>query len=151
MLNKVTIIGNLGHEPKITNTQNGNICATLNVAVTERGYKLANGTQIPEHTEWFNVVIWGKLATVAQNYLHKGSKVYIEGKLRTREYTAKDGSKKKTTEVLTDSLIMLSPKSEQTNHQTNTSYQQPIPQYMQNAVDVAQNLFKKDEGEDLPF
>lgn len=160
MLNKITIIGNLGHEPKISNTNNGNTCATLSVAVTEKGYTLANGTQIQEHTEWFNVVIWGKLANVAGQYLHKGSKVYVEGKLRTREYTAKDGTKKKATEVICDNFIMLSSKQESNAGGTPPQQQQTnMQQQLQNVanpygvpnIKVSPTVSQQDTEPDLPF
>lgn len=87
MLNKAQVIGFLGADPKITVINGGQTkIASFNVATTDKGYSLPNGTQVPEKTEWHNVVCFGKVADVVEKYLRKGSKVFIEGKMRTRTY-----------------------------------------------------------------
>lgn len=111
MLNKAQVIGNLGQDPKVTPLNNGeNKVASFSVATTEKGYTLRNGTQVPEKTEWHNIVCFGSLAEVASRYLHKGSKVFIEGKMRTRSYEDKQGIKRYLTEINAETLEMLDPK-----------------------------------------
>jgi single-strand DNA-binding protein len=99
-LNKVMIIGRLGRDPEVRYTTDGKTVATFSVAA---GEKWEGG----EHTEWFNVVTWAKLAEICQKYLHKGSQVYIEGKLRTREWEGRDQQKRKQVEVIANQMIML--------------------------------------------
>lgn len=77
-INKATIIGFVGQEPKVETLQTGTKVASFSVATTEKGYTTQGGTTIPDKTEWHNIVLWGKLADVAGQYLHKGSMVYVE-------------------------------------------------------------------------
>ena len=113
-LNKVTLIGNLGDNPEIRSMNNGGKVATLSLATSE-GWKDKNTGEKREKTEWHRVVIFGDgLVRVAENYLKKGSKVYIEGSLQTRKWQDRDGNDKYTTEVVVQgfggSLIMLDKK-----------------------------------------
>ena len=105
MLNKVMIIGNLGKDPEIRYTQSGSAVASFNVATTER-FKDKNGQQ-QDQTEWHRIVAWGRLAEICGEYLHKGSKVYIEGKLQTRKWTDQNGNEKYTTEIIAREMKML--------------------------------------------
>ena len=98
MINKVILVGNLGREPEIKFTSDGKAIANLAVATSESWKDKNTGEKI-EKTEWHRVVIFGRLADIAQKYLHKGSKVYIEGQLRTRSWE-QNGEKKYTTEVV---------------------------------------------------
>ena len=100
-INKVILIGNLGNEPEIRSTGAGALIATLSVATSE-SWRDRNTGQQQERTEWHRVVIFGKLAEIAQQYLHKGSKVYLEGKLQTRKWQGQDGQDRYTTEVVID-------------------------------------------------
>lgn len=102
-INKVILIGNLGNEPEIRSTPSGTIIATLSVATSE-SWKDRNTGQQQEKTEWHRVVIFGKLAEITQQYLHKGSKVYLEGKLQTRKWQGQDGQDRYTTEIIVDSF-----------------------------------------------
>lgn len=102
-INKVILIGNLCNEPEIRSTTSGTIIATLSVATTE-SWKDRNTGQQQEKTEWHRVVIFGKLAEITQQYLHKGSKVYLEGKLQTRKWQGQDGQDRYTTEIIVDSF-----------------------------------------------
>ncbi len=108
MLNKVMLIGNLGKDPEIRYTQSGAAVATFNVATTEN-WKDKDG-QKQESTEWHRVVAWAKLAETCGEYLHKGSKVYIEGKLQTRKWQDQNGNDKFTTEIVAREMKMLSPR-----------------------------------------
>jgi single-strand DNA-binding protein len=107
MVNKVILLGNLGKDPIVRRTENGVAVATFSLATSER-YKDKDGNP-QEKTEWHNVVLWRGLAEVAEKYLHKGDKVYIEGKLTTRSYE-QDGIKKYVTEIVADTMNMLTPK-----------------------------------------
>ena len=105
MLNKVQLIGNLGRDPEVKATNGGESVATFNVATSER-WKGKDG-QMQEATEWHNVVVWGKLAGICGDYLNKGMKVYIEGRLKQRKYTGKDGVEKYVTEIICNEMKML--------------------------------------------
>lgn len=115
-LNKVMIIGHLGRDPEARQAGDSTV-ANFTVAVTDR-YKSRDGQQ-QERTEWVNVVCWRRLAEIAQQYLRKGSPVYIEGRLQTRKWQDKDGNDRYTTEVVADNFQMLGGKQ---------SAQAPAPQ-----------------------
>jgi len=100
-INKVILIGNLGAGPEVRYMPSGDPVANLRLATSE-SWKDRETGETKERTEWHNVVIFGKVAEVAKTYLHKGSKVYIEGKLRTRKWQAQDGQDRYTTEVVVD-------------------------------------------------
>ena len=106
-LNKVMLIGNLGRDPEVRYVMQDVPVATFTVATTEKGYRLANGTEVPDQTEWHNVVLWRGLAKIAEQYLHKGDKVYIEGKIKTRTYDDKNGVQKRITESIADNMELL--------------------------------------------
>jgi single-strand DNA-binding protein len=108
MLNKVMLIGNLGKDPEIRYTQSGTAVATFNVATTER-WKDKDG-QTQDSTEWHRIVAWQKLAETCGTFLHKGSKVYIEGKLQTRKWQDQNGNDKYTTEIIAREMKMLDSK-----------------------------------------
>lgn len=103
-LNKVQLIGNLGKDPELKYTPSGVAVATFSIATSE-SWKDQEGNQ-QEKTEWHNIVAWRKLAEICGEYLKKGKKVYLEGKLQTRNYE-KDGVKRYVTEIVADQLIML--------------------------------------------
>lgn len=97
-VNKVILVGNLGNEPDVRYTQSGDAMATISIATSEAWRDKNTGEQ-KEVTEWHRVVFFGKLAEIVKQYLHKGSKVYVEGQLRTRKWQDKDGQDRYTTEV----------------------------------------------------
>ena len=105
MINKAIIVGNLGQDPEIRYTQNGSQVATFTVATTER-WRDQEGQQ-QEATEWHRIVAWRKLAEICGNYLHKGSKVYIEGKIQTRKWQDQNGNDRYTTEIVAREMKML--------------------------------------------
>lgn len=144
-INKATIIGFVGQEPKVDTLQSGVKVASISVATTEKGYTTQNGTTIPDRTEWHNIVLWGKLAEVAGTYLHKGSSVYIEGKIRTRSYDDRNGVKRYVTEIHADVMQMLDRRQEQGGAQQS----QP---YRQQAQPQPQNPFAgSSDDDDMPF
>lgn len=112
-LNKLMLIGHVGKEPEVRALEGGAKVATFSLATTDKGYTLANGTQVPERTEWHNVVVWRNLADVVEKHVHKGDKLYLEGKVRTRSYDDSRGIKRYITEVFVDYMEMLSPKPHQ--------------------------------------
>lgn len=105
-INKVILIGNLGADPEIRATQSGDSVATLRIATSETWKDKQTGERM-ERTEWHRVILWRRLAEIAQQYLHKGSKVYIEGKLQTRAWTDQSGQNRYTTEIVGNELQML--------------------------------------------
>jgi len=105
MLNKVMLIGNLGADPETRFTQDGTCVCNLRVATTEK-FKNRNGER-QERTEWHRVVMWGKLGEIANQYLSKGSRVYIEGKIETRKWQNRDGNDQYTTEIRANEMKML--------------------------------------------
>ena len=122
-LNRVTIMGHLGQDPEVKYTQSGNAVANFSVAAAEKWKDKSGEPQ--EHTEWFRVSAWGKLAEICGQYLTKGAAVYIEGKLRTRKWQDKDGQDRYTTEVIASSMQMLGGKGERT--ESRSSQPPPAP------------------------
>lgn len=108
MINKVILIGNLGDDPEIRYTQAGTPVCSFRIATTER-WKGQDG-QRQEQTEWHNIVAWQRLAEICSEFLAKGSKVYIEGKLQTRKWQDQNGNDRYTTEVIARDMQMLSPR-----------------------------------------
>ena len=111
MLNKIMLIGNLGKDPEMNYTQNGTALTKFSLAVS-RSYKTSSGEKRDE-TEWFNIVAWDKLAELCNQYLHKGSKAYIEGRLSQRKYTDKNGIERYAFDVVASDMQILTPKSAQ--------------------------------------
>ncbi|WP_298268897.1 single-stranded DNA-binding protein [Geobacter sp.] len=109
-LNKVMLIGNLGKDPEVRYTPAGTAVASFSLATSER-FKNKNG-EWEEKTEWHNVVLWGRQAEVAGEYLSKGKTVYIEGRLQTRKWQDKDGRDRWTTEVVGEKMQMLGARGE---------------------------------------
>ena len=106
MINKVILIGNVGADPEVGALEGGVKVARLRIATTERIYNRQT-QETKEHTEWHNVTLWRNLADVADRFIRKGSQVYIEGSLRTRDWTDKDGNKRYATEIVANDLKML--------------------------------------------
>ena len=104
---KIILLGDVGKEPEVRKLDSGMSVANFSLATSKRGYTLANGTRVPEQTEWHNLVVWRGLADVVEKYVHKGDKLYIEGKIKTRSYDDKQGVKRYITEIYVDNLEML--------------------------------------------
>mgnify|MGYP001258071573 FL=1 len=111
-VNKVILLGHVGKDPEIRQSENNIKVASFPLATTERGYTLKNGTQVPDRTEWHNIVVWRGLADVVDKFVHKGDKRYIEGKIKSRSYQDNNGLTRYVTEVMVDQLEMLSPKEQ---------------------------------------
>ena len=112
MLNKIMLIGNLGKDPEMNYTQDGIAVTRFSLAVNR--YTKNSAGERQEETEWFNIVAWRQLAETCNTYLHKGSKVYIEGRLTQRKYIDKTGVERSIVEVIANDMEMLTPKSAQT-------------------------------------
>ena len=127
-VNRQILIGNLGKDPEVRSSQSGVRVCRFTVAVTDKAYTASNGTQVPEHTEWFNIICFDKKADVAGQYLHKGDKVYIEGKTFTGEYQDQQGQTKRYTEVRCEVLELLTPKMQAQQPQQGYNPQPVQPQ-----------------------
>ena len=110
-MNKVMLIGNVGQEPEVRYVDQGVAVARIRLATTERGYTLQNGTQVPDRTDWHTVLLWRKLAEVVEKYVHKGDKLYIEGRIRYTTYDNKQGQRRYATEIWAENMEMLTPRS----------------------------------------
>ena len=138
-VNKVILIGNVGKDPDVRYLDNGVAVATFSLATTERGYTLQNGTQVSDRTEWHNIVLWRGLAQTAEKYVHKGDKLYIEGKIRSRSYDDQNGIKRSIVEIFADNMEMLTPRG------TAQPQQQPMQQQ------PVQQPVVENPSDDLPF
>ena len=114
MLNKIMLIGNLGRDPDMSYTPSGKAIAKFSLAVSRR-WTDREANERREETQWFNIVAWERLAETITQYLHKGSKVYIEGRMTSRKYTDKDGVERTAWEVIATEMEMLEPKGAATS------------------------------------
>lgn len=110
-MNKVMLIGNVGVDPEIRYVDQGVAVARVRLATTERGYTLPNGTQVPDRTDWHTILLWRKLAEIVEKYVHKGDKLYIEGRIRYTTWDDKQGQRHNATEIWADNMELLTPKS----------------------------------------
>lgn len=154
MLNKAQVIGYVGKEPKISTTQNNAKIASFSIATTEKSYTTPNGVTIPERTEWHNIVVFGKLADVIEKYVHKGSRMYVEGKMRTRAFTDKNGVQKTITEINVDNLEMLDSKPTQQSASANadvsqTNVRQTSQSHEQSVMFASEEM--RSGNDNLPF
>lgn len=154
-VNRVTILGNLGNDPEVKHTASGSAIANLTVATSESWNDKATGEK-REAVEWHRVVLFGKLAEVAGEYLRKGSQVYIEGQLRTRKWTDNAGVEKYTTEIVVGMngvMQMLGGKQEGKPQQQGGwgQPQQPKPQQQSKPAPSGQSVPPMDFSDDIPF
>ena len=154
-VNKVLLIGNVGKDPEVTYFDNGGVLAKFTLATTERGYTAANGTQVPDRTEWHTILLWRGLAEVAEKYVRKGTKIFIEGRIRTRTYDDVAGNTRYVTEIWGDNMELLGKKPEgqpsplstaPTAQPAAASEAQPKPGSTENPP-----LGGDNSNEDLPF
>ena len=153
-INKVILVGNLGNDPEVKQTASGSAIANLTVATSESWNDKATGEK-REAVEWHRVVLFGKLAEVAGEYLRKGSQVYIEGQLRTRKWTDNAGVEKYTTEIVVGMngvMQMLGGKQEGKPQQSGWGQpQQPKPQQQSKPSPSGPNVPPMDFPDDIPF
>ena len=168
-INKVILIGNMGDEPIFRQTSTGLAVANISLVTNEMKRNTETG-QITDSAEWHRVVLWGKLAEIANTYLHKGAQIYIEGHLRTKSYMDKQNQKRIITEIFADEMLMLGNKNIAQNVTENNSYEDKIsapstinkthtkkelPQTI-NHPKISQNLkpaitAQNDYSEEIPF
>jgi single-strand DNA-binding protein len=143
-LNRAQILGNLTRDPEMRNTQSGQSVANFGVA-TSAVWTDASG-QRQEKTEFHNIVAWGKLAEICGQYLGKGRKVYVEGRLQTREWETQEGQKRQRTEIVADNVIML-------DRPGNSNGGQGAPAYSRSSEPMIEKAVGMDEikVEDIPF
>jgi len=106
MVNKVILVGNVGRNPEVSFVERRPV-ATFSLATTERAYRSANGAEIPERTEWHRIVMWDHDAEIAERYITKGTKLYVEGKLRTRQWQDNNAIQRTVTEIYVDFFDIL--------------------------------------------
>lgn len=124
-INKVILIGNVGKDPEYNTLQDGTAVAKLTLATTE-SYRLKNG-ETQSRTDWHTIIVWRGLATFANQYLRKGSLIYVEGKLRSRQYEDKDGKKKYVTEIVAEQVVLLDKKTTATVTNIEDTSEEPLP------------------------
>ena len=130
------LIGNVGKDPEVRYYEQDQAVAQIRLATTEKGYTLPNGTQVPDRTDWHNVVFFRGLAKVVEKYVHKGDKLYVEGRIRYRSYDDQKGIKQYVTEIYADNMEMLSPKQ-------NSHAEQPTM--------VSESPVQPEDSDRLPF
>lgn len=140
-MNKVMLIGNVGTEPDVHYFEADQAVAKLRLATTERGYTLPNGTQVPDRTDWHNLLFDRRLAKIVEKYVHKGDKLYVEGRLRNRSYDDKRGIRHQYTEIEVENMEFLTPRSSVSSTQPSQSFQQTqTNQQSENDLDNADKL-----------
>jgi single-strand DNA-binding protein len=143
-MNKVMLIGNVGADPDVRYYDADQAVAQVRLATTERGYTLQNGTKVPDHTDWHNLLFYRGLAKIVEKFVHKGDKLYVEGRIRYRSYDDQRGVRKFVTEILVENMEMLTQKPAVTPA-TNPTLETPVQQ--------TQDTTEDDEDDDgiLPF
>lgn len=151
-VNKVILIGNLGKDPETRYAPSGDAICNFSIATTE-SWKDKNTGEKKEQTEWHRISMFGKLAEIASQYLKKGSSVYIEGSLRTRKWTDKDGQDRYTTEIKADSMKMLGGRPDGNGSQDDQGYTPPPPRNQQGSQPSGGRPKPSfdDLGDDIPF
>lgn len=166
MINKVILVGNVGVDPEIRTTESGVKVARVRLATTERIFNRQTN-ESSELTEWHTITLWRGLADVADRYVRKGSQLYIEGRLRTREWTDKDNIKRYSTEILADDMKLLGRRGDNQQGSSQGGFQQPTqpsggysqpsapaysqPSYAQPAQPAAAVPAPQEDPDDLPF
>ncbi|MBD3378360.1 single-stranded DNA-binding protein [candidate division KSB1 bacterium] len=140
-LNKVMLIGRLGADPELKYTPSNTAVLNMSIA-TNTSYKAQDGSQV-ENTEWHRIVAWRKLAEIINQYAKKGSQVYVEGRITTRSWEDKDGTKRYTTEVVADSIQLLGGRGERDTSSPPPAEEPPEAEFNQNQA--------AEDVDDLPF
>ena len=143
MVNKVILVGNVGADPEIKTLPSGTKVANLRLATSEK-YKNDRG-EVQTITEWHNIVLFEKLADVADKYIRKGTQIYVEGKIRTREYTPKDNVTRRITEIIGNTMQMLGSKPTATQTADAPALQESAPAPAPTPAPIPKDV------DDLPF
>jgi len=144
-INKVILVGNLGKDPEVRHLEGGAVVAKFPLATSET-YKTKDGQRV-DQTEWHNIVMWRGLAESAEKYLHKGTLVYIEGKIRTRSWEDKEGHKRYATEIVADTMTMLGGKKSEDHSNGHSENKSTQSQDETTSPTEPRN----NSGDDLPF
>lgn len=137
------LIGNVGADPDVRYFEVDQAIARVRLATTERGYTLPNGTQVPDRTDWHNLLFDKRLAKVVERYVHKGDKIYIEGRLRNRSYDDKRGVRHQYTEIDVENMELLTPRTAPTPSQ--------LPSDSTSKISAAVQTPVQNDGSELPF
>jgi len=150
-INKVILVGNLGKDPDVRYLEGGTAVANFPIATSETFKDRASGEK-KTNTEWHNIVVWRGLAEIAEKYLKKGSQIYLEGKLRTRQWQDKDGNNRYTTEIVADNLQMLGRKDDSSTPAAMKPSNAPTIAPVKETPNTPSEIDKStNEVEDLPF
>ena len=151
-LNKVMLIGHLGDEVKLHYFEGGNCIGRFPIATNETYTNRQTGEKVT-NTEWHNIVVRNKAAEICEKYLNKGDKIYVEGRLKTRQWQGEDGNTRYTTEIHVQDFTFLSTKQESMANAGPAAPGTPAaaPQQMQEPPAVAQPLAEQEDEDDLPF
>jgi len=147
MINKVILIGNAGADPEVRTLEGGAKVARINLATTERIYNRQT-QEAREHTEWHSLTLWRNLADVADRFVRKGSQIYVEGRIRSRDWTDKEGNKRYATEIVVDDLKLLGRKSEGSGAAAGNA---PAPKPEAETAIPAAPVMLEEGPDDLPF
>ena len=140
-VNKVILVGNVGKDPDVRYVETGVCVANFPLATSDRAYTTRSGTQVPEHTEWHNIVLWRGLAEVAEKYVRKGTQLYIEGKIRTRSWVdATTNQTRYITEIYADNMEILGRRQDGSQSVSAASSASSAPQVEESS-----------SADDLPF
>ncbi len=166
MINKVILVGNVGVDPEVRSMESGVKVARVRLATTERIFNRQTN-ETTEHTEWHTITLWRGLAETVDRYVRKGSQLYIEGRLRTREWTDRDNNKRYSTEIVADDMKLLGRRSDSPTagqplsgaSHPQQSYSQPSAapqpqsgyQQPQSSATPQQPVIPADDPDDLPF
>lgn len=149
-VNKVTLIGNLGNDPEVRYGKNGNAIANISLATAESWRDKDSGEQ-QERTEWHRIVFFGRLAEIVSEYLHKGSQVYVEGRLQTNKWQDKEGNDRYTTQIVANEMQMLGGRGGSTNNQEPAVEKSTDASSEQNKQSSPNQSSTDDFDEDIPF
>ena len=149
-VNKVTLIGNLGNDPEVRYGKNGNAIANISLATAESWRDKDSGEQ-QERTEWHRVVFFGRLAEIVSEYLHKGSQVYVEGRLQTNKWQDNEGNDRYTTQIVANEMQMLGGRGGSTNNQEPAVEKSTDASSEQNKQPSPNQSSTDDFDEDIPF
>ncbi len=141
-LNKIMLIGNLGRDPEMRFTPSGTAVTDFSLAVNRR--RRNQEGEYSDETEWFRIVCWNRLAEIADQYLGKGTQVYVEGRLTTRRYTANDGTERTSVDVIANEMLILTPRGERTGGG-------PREQTSRGTAPASGESFDDEDFDDVPF
>ncbi len=158
-INKAILVGNVGKDPEIHYIEENLPVARFPLATSDKGYQTKDGRQIPDRTEWHNIVVWRRLAEIVEKYVKKGTQLYLEGKIRTRSYEDKDGIKRYSTEIVVDVLQLLGSRSDNpasttpANSVENTPTNAATPKSSSSGTEEQSGSddSSSDNSDDLPF